>query len=91
MFQFGYNTISMEKQKALIDIQKDIEVRVISCPTGRILSGRLRQLGLVPGICVRVIRHAPLGGPYLIQIGDREVALGRGIAAQIIVVEETCA
>jgi len=54
------------------------------------LEHKLRQLGLVPGDCVRILRHAPLGGPLLVEVEGRSIAVGRGIAAKIQVEEREC-
>ena len=54
------------------------------------LSNQLLQLGLLPGDCVRVVREAPLGGPLLVEFSGRSVALGRTVAATIIVEEGEC-
>jgi ferrous iron transport protein A len=51
---------------------------------GRSLVTSLRQHGLFPGDRIRVLRTAPLGGPLLVEINQREVALGRGVAAKVI-------
>ena len=34
---------------------------------------------------MRVVRMAPLGGPILIEVNGREIALGREIAEKILV------
>ena len=51
----------------------------------------LRQHGIFPGDRIRVIRIAPLGGPLLVEVNTREVALGRGVAAKVKVELEPCA
>ncbi|HUG34242.1 MAG TPA: FeoA family protein [Anaerolineales bacterium] len=53
------------------------------------LRSRLRQYGLHIGDEVRVLRSAPLGGPLLIEVDDREMALG-GVLAEKILVELIC-
>ena len=52
------------------------------------LRAKLRQYGLHIGDCVRVLRLAPIGGPLLIAIDDREIALGRAVAEKIFVEAE---
>jgi Fe2+ transport system protein FeoA len=66
-------------------------VRVVEFISQPQLSHQLIQLGLSPGDCVRIIRRAPLGGPVLVEFNGRSVALGRKIAAQIIIEETECA
>lgn len=48
---------------------------------------KLRQYGLIPGDCARIMRQAPLGGPLLIEVEGRAIALGRSVAARIVVEE----
>lgn len=49
------------------------------------LRAKLRQYGLHVGDRVRVLRSAPLGGPLLVEVNGREIALGRGVAGRILV------
>ena len=51
---------------------------------------KLRQYGLHVGDQVRVLRTAPLGGPLLIEVNGRELAIGRAVAEKILV-ETECA
>jgi DtxR family Mn-dependent transcriptional regulator len=48
----------------------------------------LASLGLLPGAEIRVEEVAPLGGPLLIRLGDARYALGRDVAAKILVQKE---
>jgi Fe2+ transport system protein FeoA len=48
----------------------------------------LATLGLLPGTRVRVSHVAPFGGPLLIEVGSSHYALGRGVAAHIVVRED---
>lgn len=64
------------------------------CARLTIAGGRLRtrlmQAGLHIGDEVRVVRSAPLGGPLLVEVNGREIALGRAVAEKIGV-EVPCA
>ncbi len=53
------------------------------------VSTKLRNLGIMPGDIAQVKRMAPFGGPILVEIDGREIALGRGIARRIEVEEST--
>ncbi len=53
--------------------------------SGQKMSARLQQVGLYPGDRLKVLREAPLGGPLLVRVGRREMALGRGVAGRILV------
>lgn len=48
----------------------------------------LASLGLLPGAELCVQEVAPFGGPVLVQVGDARYALGRDVAARILVREE---
>lgn len=68
----------------LLDAKIGDRVRVVGF-TGRKMTSKLQQVGLYPGDRLQVLREAPLGGPILVQAGGREMALGRGVAARILV------
>lgn len=57
--------------------------RVVGVDGGTRLIGTLNQYGLYPGEQIRVLRIAPFGGPVLIEINQREVALGRKVAGKV--------
>jgi ferrous iron transport protein A len=69
----------------LIDVDLGQQVKVTGFRGGQAVSRKLRQLGLLPGDSARVMRHAPFGGPVMIEVNGRTLALGRGIAAKITV------
>lgn len=74
----------------LFDSELDKWVRIVGFAGGRGLADKLRQLGLAPGDKVRVVRHAPLGGPVMVEVEGRSIALGRGVAQRINVEEISC-
>ncbi|OIJ22065.1 iron transporter FeoA [Anaerobacillus alkalidiazotrophicus] len=49
----------------------------------------LKSLGVCVGLVTMVVSRMPLGGPVLITVGKRQVALGKEIADKILV-EEVC-
>ena len=71
----------------LIQVENGKIVRLLEFQGGRGLNQKLTQLGLSPGERARVLRRAPLGGPVLVEVGGRSIALGRGIASKVIVEE----
>lgn len=71
----------------LIDVENGKWVKVTDYSSGRGIEQKLRQLGLLPGDYARVIRQAPFGGPLLVEIQGREIAVGRGVASRILVEE----
>lgn len=69
----------------LIQVKTGQIVRIKSFKGGIGLEHKLRQLGLMPGDMARVMRHAPLGGPVLVEVEGRSIALGRGVASKVVV------
>lgn len=66
----------------LLDLPLNVQARLISFDKVR---AKLNQYGLYVGDVVRVVRIAPLGGPLLIEVNGREIALGRALAKKILV------
>ncbi len=75
----------------LLRVENGRWVRIVGIGGSRGLENKLRQLGLSPGDCTRVLRQAPLGGPLLLEVSGRTIAVGRRIAAQIEVEDSECA
>jgi ferrous iron transport protein A len=69
----------------LLDTPKGRTVKILDFKGGKGLESKLRQLGLNPGRQVKVLRYAPMGGPMMLDVEGRSVAIGRGIAARVIV------
>lgn len=65
-------------------------VRILGYLDESNVGSKLRQLGLIPGECARILRTAPMGGPFLVEIRGRSIALGRKVAAGIQVEENSC-
>jgi ferrous iron transport protein A len=71
----------------LIQVENGKTVRLVEFQGGRGVNQKLTQLGISPGEQARVLRRAPLGGPVLVEVGGRSIALGRGVASKVIVEE----
>jgi ferrous iron transport protein A len=69
---------------SLIEVPVGQTVR-LSEVAGRGLRAKLIQYGLHQGDTLRILRIAPLGGPVLVEVNGREIALGRGVAEKILV------
>jgi ferrous iron transport protein A len=69
----------------ILDIKNGQWVTVVDFHEGMGMETRLSQLGFLPGNKIRIIRAAPFHGPLLIEVGGREIVLGRGIARKILV------
>lgn len=61
-------------------------VTVIGVRAGRGLQRRLADMGLTPGVQIRVV-NSQMPGPVLIDLRGTRLALGRGIAQKITVKE----
>ena len=59
------------------------DLRLCQLCKGRRMARRLAELGLTPGVCLRVVQDA--GGPLLVSVRNSRVALGRGIADKLTV------
>jgi len=73
----------------LIDFKQGDQIRIAAFEGGLRFHEIFSQYGLFPGDVAKVLRIAPFDGPMLLEIGGREIALGKSLAARIIV--ETCA
>ena len=60
----------------------DVEAEVVEAPCNTSVETRLREIGLVPGVRVRVIRS---GSRIVLQVGEGRVAMRREDAATILV------
>ena len=67
----------------LLDVPKNVLCKIINYTGGRGIDTKLRQLGIYPGRTLKILRYAPLGGPVMVEVDGRAVAIGRGIAAKI--------
>jgi ferrous iron transport protein A len=75
-----------EKTFPLSQAQAGQQVRLVSIHGGRQLTHRLVEMGLTPGVTVRILQNS--GGPLLVAESDSRIAVGRGMADKIDVVLE---
>ncbi len=66
----------------LSEWRRDAEAVVVDLPGTDRLSARLRELGILPGVRLRVLRT---GSRLVVQIGEDRFALRRADAAAILV------
>ena len=59
--------------------------KIVSIGGGHVARQQLRELGLYPGDAIRLVRHAAFGGPLLVECRGTQIAIGRGIAGQVVV------
>ena len=72
--------------KSLLNVPGGVQAR-LAAANGNLLR-KLRQYGLHVGDELRVVRTAPFGGPVLIEVNGRELALGRAVAENLFVETE---
>ena len=75
--------------KALMPLgmaRPDEMVSVVVIKAGFGLKKRLADMGLSPGVTLRVI-HSQMRGPVIIDLRGSRLALGRGMAQRILVQE----
>ena len=77
----------MTNMMKLIEVPLGARVR-LSDVQGRGLRAKLIQYGLHMGDSIRLLRAAPLGGPLLVEVNGREIALGLSVAEKILVEAE---
>lgn len=69
----------------LSELQEEQTAVIESFTGGEKMLERMIQHGIYPGDKVKLLRTAPLKGPYLISIDNREIIVGRSIAKKILV------
>lgn len=74
----------------LTDIKKGTHVIISSIEGEPRYLAKLNQFGLYPGDHATVMRHAPFDGPVLLEVRGMEIALGKSIAARVLVEETGC-
>jgi len=69
-----------------LDRMRDGEVGEIAriCGGGGIMR-RLLELGLAPGVRVRLLSDAGSVGPVIVRVGEARIGIGRGMARRVLV------
>lgn len=73
----------MSAPTKLSELPEGSSAIIESVQSGRASLTRLRELGLVPGTQVRIVRRAPLGEPIEIQVRGSMLAMRNQDAAHI--------
>lgn len=73
----------MSSASKLSDLPQGSSAIIAAMPVGRPSLTRLRELGLVPGTMVTVVRRAPLGEPIEICVRGSRLAMRNHEAAYI--------
>lgn len=69
----------------LTDLQPEQKARILRLEGGYGFQRNLRLRGIREGKTVEVITRQPIGGPVVISVDEREIAIGRGMASRVIV------
>ncbi|KUK14255.1 MAG: ferrous iron transport protein A [Synergistetes bacterium] len=57
--------------------------KVVDIVGGKGFRMRLVQLGIIPGVEVKIAKSAVLGCPLMVEVNNARIALGRGVASRI--------
>jgi ferrous iron transport protein A len=68
---------------SLDKLARGVEARVVSINGANAVARRLMEMGVVPGVPVRMIKAAPLGDPIEIRVRGYNLALRRAEAQSI--------
>ena len=71
-----------EKTKLLSEIPAGQTVKFVKVDAGQGLNSRLASMGLVPNVEIKVINNSH-PGPFVINVKNSRIALGRGMANKI--------
>lgn len=72
---------------SLIQLEKGKTGTVIELKGGQSFIQKMDSIGIRPGVKIKKISEINAGGPVVIEIGNTKVAIGKGMAAKILVKE----
>ncbi|NSW95579.1 MAG: ferrous iron transport protein A [Bacteroidales bacterium] len=78
----------MEEKKdqlSLIELKDGEAGIIVSVHGGKMLTKRLADLGLSPGVEIRILRKTFFSGPVQVEVFGSRLVLGRGLASKILV------
>lgn len=81
----GFIFTGEKMHKALSDMKRGERATVKECPAGYMLKGRLESMGVREGKTLEMISSQLMGGPIIIEIDGRHIAIGKGMAKRITV------
>jgi len=70
---------------ALTDLAEGEKGVIVKSFGGFGLVRRLAEMGLTPGVEVKLLRKSPFGGPVEIEVRGVALALGCGVASKVLV------
>ena len=72
------------KKISLVQAKENEGLEIVSIMGGRIATKRLADMGLMPGVKIKILKKA-LFGPIEIEVRGSKLILGRGLASKIFV------
>lgn len=69
----------------LNDLSANTEATVVSIEDTGVISRRIMEMGITPGVRVQVIKSAPFGDPIEVSVRGYKLAMRRNEAASILV------
>jgi len=70
----------------LVDLHEGVTCKVARIQAGRTATKRLYEMGFNTGARIKVLKNDR--GPVIVGLGGHKVALGRGLAAKMLVTKE---
>jgi ferrous iron transport protein A len=77
---------SAAKEVRLSSLEPGAEVQVVSVEGTSPISRRLKEMGVVPGVSVRIVKTAPFGDPLEVRLLGYNLALRRSEADLVSVI-----
>jgi ferrous iron transport protein A len=71
--------------------EEGTEVKVLRLSGGECMHRRLADMGIIPGVVLRVLRGGCAEGPAMVALGESRLALGHGMANRIFVTHKDVA
>jgi ferrous iron transport protein A len=77
------DTLNFSPPLNLYEADDQAELRILLITGGWEVRRSFNQIGIQPGDHIRVLRHAPFGGPLVIDNQGTQVAIGKQLAQKI--------
>ncbi|MGM5485375.1 MAG: FeoA family protein [Nanobdellota archaeon] len=61
------------------------ELKISSIEGGQGIRDKLYSINIRPGKSIRKIASYPMKGPVVVEVDDRKISIGRGMAEKVIV------
>lgn len=69
----------------LVNLNQGQSAKIISIEGGENLVKKLNNLGIKEGLTIKKVTGLFTHGPIVVKVGSTQIALGRGMAAKVIV------